>query len=227
VLWNGGIWQWLDAPTAIRAIARVRARRPRAALVFMGGAGDHPAARAAAAQARALATDLGLLGTAVIFNDGWVPYGERARWLSQADCALSAAHDHLETRFAFRTRLLDCLWSGLPIACTAGDELASQVARQDLGAVAGAGDAEGLAEAIDCVLGRGRDAYAPQLHAAAASATWERAAQPLLRWVKEAARPGGSEAPSAARQALAPPPSQRLRTLAYTTVGRHLLGRRR
>src|SRR4051794_8463253 len=29
VLWNGGIWNWLDAPTAIRAVAAVRERRPQ------------------------------------------------------------------------------------------------------------------------------------------------------------------------------------------------------
>src|SRR5579875_1596632 len=35
VLWNGGLWQWLDAETAIRAIARLRTSRPQATLVFM------------------------------------------------------------------------------------------------------------------------------------------------------------------------------------------------
>jgi glycosyltransferase involved in cell wall biosynthesis len=225
VLWNGGIWQWLDARTAIRAVTLLQRRRPRVKLVFMGGAGGHPAAQRSAAQARALAGELGVLGSAVHFHDGWVPYEERARWLGEADCAVAAALDHLETRFAFRTRLLDCLWAGLPVACTSGDELAARVAREDLGSVAAPGDPEGLADGIERILRRGRDDYAPQLRAAAEQATWSRAAEPLVRWI--AAGSGNEPGRPAGVTALGPPLTQRLRELAYDTAGRRLLKRRR
>ena len=69
-------------------------------------------------EARATAEALGLLGSVVLFNDSWVPYEERGAWLNDADCALSLHHDHLETRYAFRTRVLDCFWASLPIVCT-------------------------------------------------------------------------------------------------------------
>ena len=36
VLWNGGIWSWLDAETAIRAVVLLAERRPQVRLVFMG-----------------------------------------------------------------------------------------------------------------------------------------------------------------------------------------------
>ena len=55
---------------------------------------------------------------------------KRADWLLEADCAISTHEDHLETRFAFRTRLLDCFWSALPVVCTGGDELADLVERE-------------------------------------------------------------------------------------------------
>src|SRR6185503_10968946 len=58
---------------------------------------------------------------------------ERGAWLLDADCAVSAHLDHLESRYAFRTRLLDCFWAGLPIVCTRGDELADRVERERLG----------------------------------------------------------------------------------------------
>ena len=135
ILWNGGIWAWLDAPSAIRALALLRERRPRARLVFMG-ASALPAARRAAREARELAGELGLLDTHVFFNDEWVPYERRADWLLEADCVLSAQSDHLETRFAFRTRLLDAIWAGLPIVCTSGDDLAELIEREGLGATA-------------------------------------------------------------------------------------------
>ena len=128
VLWNGGIWRWLDAPTAIRAVAELAARRPRLRLVFMGGAAEHPAAAQSTREARALAEQLGLLGSVVHFHDSWVAYAERGAWLLQADCAISAHAEHLETRFAYRTRLLDCFWARLPVVCTSGDDLADYVA---------------------------------------------------------------------------------------------------
>ncbi len=220
VLWNGGIWQWLDPETAVRAIAALEERRREATLVFMGGAGGHPVAQRAERSAREVARELGVLGGRVIFHDGWVPYSDRDQWLAQAACGISAAHDHLETRFAFRTRVLDCLWARLPIACTSGDEMADRIAREDLGAVAAPGDAEGLAAAIESVLARGRSAFAGRLADAARHSTWTTAAQPLLRWVADAEPP---VRPSD-RHAVRPQPAQRARALAYR-AGRPLLAR--
>jgi glycosyltransferase involved in cell wall biosynthesis len=223
VLWNGGIWRWLDAQSAIRAVAAVAERRANVKLVFMGGAADHPAAAASTAAARKLAGELGLLGTVVHFHEQWVPYAERGAWLERGACALSTHADHLETRFAYRTRLLDCLWAGLPVVCTSGDDLAERVQREDLGAVAAPGDVDALSAALEHVLTRGRDAYAPALRAAAAAQTWQRVSEPLARWIAQPtpqARPG--DAPGVLRAPLA----QRLREAAYLAGGRSLLARR-
>ena len=111
-----------------------------------------------------------------------MPYGARAAWLLEADCAVSTHVEHLETRFAFRTRLLDCLWAGLPIVCTRGDELAERVEREDLGATVPERDPEALAAALERVLDRGRAAHAPALAAAAEDFRWARVAEPLIRW---------------------------------------------
>jgi glycosyltransferase involved in cell wall biosynthesis len=180
ILWNGGLWPWLDADTAIRAVARLAERRRRVRLVFMGAASQVPAQRAAAA-ARSTAAALGLLDRVVFFNDAWVPYEQRADWLLEADCAISTHEDHLETRFAFRTRLLDCFWSGLPVVCTGGDELADLVEREGLGEVVAPGDVDATARALERVLDRGRAAYAPALERVAATYTWPVVAAPLRR----------------------------------------------
>jgi glycosyltransferase involved in cell wall biosynthesis len=164
-----------------------------------------------------------VLGSAVIFHDAWVPYAERAAWLAQAACGLACARDQLETRFAFRTRLLDCMWAGLPIVCTSGDELASRVANDDLGGVAAPGDATALADALERVLDRGRAAFAPRLATAAAEYAWPRAARPLVDWVRTPERgPRLGTSPAALR----PPAAQRARELAYL-VGRPFLVRLR
>ena len=223
VLWNGGIWRWLDAPTAIRAVAEVAQRRPQLRLVFMGGAAEHPAATQSTREARALAEQLGLLGSVVHFHDSWVPYAERGAWLTQADCAISAHAEHLETRFAYRTRLLDCFWAGVPVVCTSGDDLAAYVAREQLGAVAPPRDVQGLAAALEEVLENGRDSYSARLAAAAEQQSWERMARPLARWIaapRPSARPGDSHG------ALRPALAQRAREAAYLVGGRVLLSRR-
>ncbi|HXP28783.1 MAG TPA: glycosyltransferase family 4 protein [Solirubrobacteraceae bacterium] len=224
VLWNGGIWRWLDAPSAIRAVAELAPRRPHLRLVFMGGAPDHPAAAQSTREARALAEQLGLLGSVVHFHESWVPYAERGTWLTQADCAISAHAEHLETRFAYRTRLLDCFWAGLPVVCTSGDDLAERVVDERLGAVAPPQDVEALATALEQVLQSGRDSYATRLAAAAEQQSWERMAAPLARWIaapNQQSRPGDS--PGALRRPLA----QRAREAAYLAGARALLDRRR
>jgi glycosyltransferase involved in cell wall biosynthesis len=199
VLWNGGVWSWLDAPTAIRAVARLAQRRPQVRLVFMG-AHSGPAGGRAAEEARRVARDLDVLGTVVRFNDRWVPYDERAAWLQHADCAVSTHRDHLETRFAFRTRLLDCLWAGLPVVCSTGDDLAERVEREGLGAAVAGGDDEALAAALEGVLAHGRAAHGDALARAAEEFRWSRVAEPLARFLEEGPAPRPADlAPRAAR----------------------------
>jgi glycosyltransferase involved in cell wall biosynthesis len=174
ILWNGGLWAWLDPVTAVRAVATLARTRPKAKLVFMGFSS---APQSRAAEARRVAAEL---GAPVYFNDTWVPYSQRGGWLLDADCALSTHVDHLETRFAFRTRLLDCFWAQLPIVCTAGDELADVVAKDHLGAAVAPGDVDAVVAALDAVLERGRSAYAEPLARTAARYRWSEVTKPLV-----------------------------------------------
>jgi glycosyltransferase involved in cell wall biosynthesis len=224
VLWNGGIWRWLDAETAIRAVVELAQRRPSVRLVFMGASARHPAAKQAGEAARSLARELGALGSSVHFHDGWVPYAERAAWLTQADCALSCQRDHLETRFAFRTRILDCFWAGLPVVCTEGDDLADYIARHDLGQACPAENVGAVGDTLERVLDRGRAAYADALAQAALAHSWPIVARPLLRWIEspeEHSRPG--DTPGALRAPL----RQRARESAYLLGASRALAWRR
>lgn len=191
ILWNGGVWPWLDAATAVRAVGALAQRRPGVRLAFMGAAHQVPAQRATEA-ARAVAQELGLLDRVVFFNDEWIAYDRRADWLLEADCALSTHEDHLETRFAFRTRLLDCFWARLPIVCTDGDDLAGLVDREGAGAVAPAGDVTAVAAALEQVLDRGRASYAEPLGRLAARHEWSAVAQPLRAFLASAPPPHAS-----------------------------------
>jgi len=186
MVWNGGIWDWLDPHTVLNALAKLRAADPRWVLVFSGtGRPSHRPAMEMSSRVVAAAGDLGLTAAgAVQFMDEWTPYGERGGLLLEADLAVSAHEATAESRFAHRARLLDCLWAGLPILCTAGDEWALSVASEGLGEVVPPRDPAALAAAGERIVERGRAGYAAALAAAAATRTWDRAAAPLLRLIE-------------------------------------------
>jgi GT2 family glycosyltransferase/glycosyltransferase involved in cell wall biosynthesis len=185
ILWGGGIWEWFDPLTLIRAVARIRETRLKVKLFFMGTRHPNPMVPEMAMTARAieLARDLGLEGTGVFFNE-WVPYGERQNYLLDADVGASLHFDHLETRFSFRTRVLDYIWAGLPIVCTRGDAIGDLVETHGLGRVVDYGDVDGLVEALLSILDEsgGRAAFADRFRSVVDALTWDRALEPLLKF---------------------------------------------
>jgi glycosyltransferase involved in cell wall biosynthesis len=201
LVWGGGIWDWLDAPTAIRAMPHLP---EDVHLVFLGARRPAMAERdvhAAGAAAVALARELGLEGRRVHFNEGWVPYAERGTWLLDADVGVSAHPAHLETRFAFRTRILDYLWAGLPVVSSTGDALGDRVGREGLGATAAPGDPRAFAAACAAVLADPGPARA-RVRAAAGALAWGRVAEPLRAFCAEGrARPDSPARARALRRA--------------------------
>jgi len=151
VVWPGGIWDWTDPPIVVKAMQILAQRSPGIHLVLF--AGRHPTEdhveTSAAEKTRSLATEYQLIGRSVHFIADYIPYEERGRYLAECDAAVSTHRANLESRFAYRTRLLDCIWAGLPIVCTEGDAMADMVARYGFGIVVPAGNAETLADAIE------------------------------------------------------------------------------
>jgi glycosyltransferase involved in cell wall biosynthesis len=154
LLWGGGIWNWFDPLTVIHAVAQLAERRDDIRLYFLGVRRPNPDIPEMEMTQRAvdLADELGLLDRFVFFNFGWVPYAERGGYLLEADLGVSAHFDNLETRFAFRTRLVDYLWAGLPMVVTRGDALGELVAARGLGRVTDFGDVQGWAGAVEGLL---------------------------------------------------------------------------
>ena len=101
-----------------------------------------------AQEAMRLADHLGLIGRSVFFHQEWIPYEERANFLLDADIGVSTHFDHLETRFSFRTRILDYLWTELPIIATEGDSFAELIDRHHLGDVVPYQNETALADSI-------------------------------------------------------------------------------
>ena len=207
VLWGGGVWDWFDPLTAIRAVAALAPRRPNLRLFFAGVRHPNPAVppMRQVAAARQLSADLGLTGRHVFFND-WVPYAARADYLLEADVGLSLHLEHIETRFAFRTRLLDYLWAGLPMVLTRGDSLGERIAAEGGARLVAPGDVDGAAEALDAVLSvpaltdRERQQQALPL---TQSLQWPRVAAPLADFCR-APRRAADKATVAGRPRLSP-----------------------
>ena len=181
ILWWGGLWDWMDPVTAVRAVARLRAGGARVSLVLTAGNRPGAAPMPAAARAEVEARALGLWGHGVGQLPAWVGYSARLPLLRAASAAVSCHLPSLEAELAFRTRLLDCVWAGLPVACTAGDALSERAEREGWGRAVPAGDPARLADALSALLADGAPAAARAAAARAAPAYgWDRSAAALL-----------------------------------------------
>ena len=141
VIWGGGIYNWFDPETLIRAVAALAKRQPRDQTVLSGD------------QASGRRRD----GDRHRPRGNWQPNSARRTRpyssttpgstspIARTTCsrrlrASSTHHLHVETEFSFRTRILDYLWAGLPMVVTEGDSMAELVEREGLGIVVPAED---------------------------------------------------------------------------------------
>ena len=154
LLWSGGLYNWFDPKTLIRAVADLSLRHDNVRLFFQGTKHPHPGVpeMAIVGESRALASELGALDRSVFFNASWVDYSERENYLTEADAGVSTHFSHIETTFSFRTRILDYLWAELPMVVTEGDHFAELIAAEKLGVVVEAGNVEQLSAALEKVL---------------------------------------------------------------------------
>lgn len=186
VVWPGGIWDWTDPQIVLNAMRILAKSSPGIHLVFF--AGTHPGAghveTSAAKEMRARANKFQLCGRSVHFIDDYVAYAERGRYLAECVAAVSTHRSNLESRFAYRTRILDCLWAGLPIVCTEGDVMADMVAQHGFGIVVPPENSEALAEALERISNDGKFAASCRARIVAHRHLfdWNDAVEPLIRF---------------------------------------------
>jgi len=189
LLWSGGLYNWFDPRTLIRAVAALVDRRPSVRLFFQGTKHPHPGVpeMTIVGESRELARSLGVLDSAVFFNNSWVDYSDRHNYLLESDAGVSTHHSHIETTLSFRTRILDYLWAGLPMVVTDGDVFAELVASEQLGLVVDAEDVAGLTDALERILfdeeliARSRQ----NIQRVRDDFYWDRVLEPLTRFVSE------------------------------------------
>ena len=189
IIWGGGVWNWFDPITVLRAMKRLSERRHDLKLVFMGVKHPNPEIpeMEMTRRAMALSDELGLTGQHVFFNHGWVPYHDRQNYLAEADLGISSHFDAIETRFSFRTRVLDYFWAGLPVLTTEGDSMAEIVQRERLGRVVRYESVDDWVEGIESILGdpvefaRTRE----RVQTLAETFRWSRAASPIVTYCRD------------------------------------------
>jgi len=185
ILWGGGIYNWFDPLTLIRAVALLVETHPKLRLYFLGVKHPNPGVPAMriASEALSLSDSLGLTNRQVFFNTGWVDYDDRANYLLDADIGVSIHFEHIETAFSFRTRVLDYFWAGLPVVSTEGDTLAELINNYDLGLTVPPGDELALAQAIDTLLDdSARAGVSARVRAFGETMTWTQTLAALTRF---------------------------------------------
>jgi glycosyltransferase involved in cell wall biosynthesis len=198
VLWGGGLWPWLDPLTAVRALGLLQPTRPDIKLIFPGTRHPNPemaAMHTLLPETRQLAADLDLVDKSVFFGD-WIPYADWQTVLMESDVALTLHQASLETRLAFRSRVLEYLWAGLPVVATEGDATSDLVAAYGVGIQTPPGDAHAVAAALLTLADEARSTRADGFARARAELNWERAAAPLLAFCRNPQRAADRLAPT-------------------------------
>ncbi len=190
ILWAGGTWDWFDPLLVVECFNDLTQEFPMARLHFMGLEleGRGVPEMSMTGRLRSRIKDLGLVNAGKVVLGPWAPYDERGAILRAADIGVVAAKDLAENRLAFRTRMLDHFWAGLPTLATSGDVLAELVAQSGAGLVVPPEDRTAMRNALRTLLG---DAELRQRCSAVASSLadryrWTDAVAPLVEVISNA-----------------------------------------
>jgi len=185
IIWGGGIWNWLDPITAVKAMWELTRQRKDVKMVFIGI--KHPDPKlpemAKCIEAINLSKELELYNQYIFFNE-WTPYEERQNFLLEADIGLSIHQKRIETEFSYRTRTMDYIWAKVPILTTEGDSVSKLVKESNLGEVVRYEDPHHLARVMESMLANKnlREIYKKNLEKIAPKFSWENVTKPLVKF---------------------------------------------
>ncbi len=187
IIWAGGIWNWFTPEILVRAMKKLEQERPDVKLFFMGLKHPNPLmpVMKKTEETETEVKKAGLLNKTVFFGD-WIPYEKRGEILAEGDVGVSLHCPNIETKFAFRTRILDYIWARLPVLCTRGDVLSEMVEKERLGMTVEADDEDAVADALIALLNDGDsvDEYRKNIDLVAGRFVWDQALKPLKRFCR-------------------------------------------
>lgn len=187
MIWNGGIYDWYDGITLIKAMEIVGRINPKIKLIFPGT--KHPNESLPkwreTRDTIKLSTDLGLTGKNVFFFENWIDYHDRIDFLLEADMAVYTHKTSIESEFSHRTRVLDHLLATLPTVASRGDFFADLIEHKRLGITVEPEDPEALAAAIVKLAKNSELQTAKQnLEHIRADFDWKVTLEPLVSYLK-------------------------------------------
>ena len=191
LLWGGGLWRWFDPCAVIRAMGDISQTRRDIKLLFICGKRPHHQTTGVNVayvidEAMALSQELGVYNETVFFNHAWVPYQDRGSYFREVDIGISTHFDNLETRFSFRTRILDYLWAELPIIATKGDYFSDIIDEHELGITVDPKQPEQIKAAILRMTDEQgfRERCRANIRRVRQQFEWEAVMQPLVRFCR-------------------------------------------
>lgn len=148
LLWFGGVYPWFDTAILLQAIAIISKQHD----VVLGMVGaknpfvQHETFHAKVHELEKSIQQLGLQNHVYLFD--WVEYEKRADWYMDCDLIITINKEGFENTLAWRTRLVDYVWSGMPVATNGGDPLGEDLIKQGAAARLDISSAECLAKTI-------------------------------------------------------------------------------
>jgi glycosyltransferase involved in cell wall biosynthesis len=185
ILWGGGIWDWLDPLTLLKAWPEIIEHYPDARLVYLGTRHPNPEIpqHRVVAELESLAEEMGERNQTVFFLE-WLSYSDREALLQEADIGVTLHRDHIETHFSIRTRIFDYIWARLPILVSEGDVTSQWVQKFALGKVVSPQDPDLVAQAIQEILSFPKDFWIAAFDAAHEQFRWSVVVNPLRRYLQ-------------------------------------------
>lgn len=184
LIWGGVITNWFDPKTLLYALEEAVKTEPRLKLLFLSTGHPNPKLPEfdMAVACQRLSEELGLTEKHVFFNSEWIDYSERGAYFAAGDIGVSIHETHFETRFSFRTRILDYLKYDLPVICTEGDYFAGLVKKEGLGLTVPSGDVERLTAALLELAGKqeSRTRFVRNIQRIKPDFYWDKVTEPLV-----------------------------------------------
>lgn len=127
MLWFGGVYPWFDIGCLLEAV-KALSEKHAVGLVIVGAKNpfvNHPDFEQSYERMMKMIEDPAIRPLVHLVD--WVPFHERGNWYLDADLICFANQPGMENLLAWRTRVVDYLWTRTPLATNGGDPLSEEM----------------------------------------------------------------------------------------------------